>query len=143
MALLLLLGVGLVALGLLLLGLRRGPKLGDDWPRITFCSVRERTGGAEGWPAYPAGRRLKELTPREYRTLCALCDTLIPAFADAEEVKRGAEAYLKELLGEAGATPALLKEVTRDMGFYTYGAIEAGVPLKVADVLEEHVPPGE
>lgn len=136
------------ALVLLVLGLAaylllfRGPRLGDDWPRIP-CPVRERAGK---WPDPPAPKRLKEITPAEYRTLCALCDTIIPSFVDDAEIKRAVRAYVEELLAHGAADAdkreALIAELTRDVGFYKHGALDAGVPLKVADVIEAEVPAG-
>jgi hypothetical protein len=146
----LLLPVLLVAAALLLLLVIyllffRGPPLGDDWPRVTGCRVEER--GPDHWPNPPPPQRLKEITPAEYRTLCALCDTFLPAFVDEAEVRAGARAYVEELLRGDAVTAAqreaMIGELTRDLGFYKYGALEAGVPLKVADVIEAQVPPGE
>ncbi len=122
----------------------RGPKLGDDWPRIQGCRVEERS--PDRWPSPPPPRRLKEISPAEYRTLCALCDTILPAFVDEAEIRAGARAYVEELLQggavSAAEKEAMVMEVSRDMRFYTYGALEAGAPLKVADVIEAQVPPG-
>lgn len=134
---------------LLLLGLAvylllfRGPRLGDDWPRVS-CAVRERTGK---WPDPPAPKRLKEISPAEYRTLCALCDTFIPSFVDDDAgIKRAAREYVEELLAhgaaDAARREALVAELTSDMGFYKHGALDAGVPLRVADVIEAEVPAG-
>lgn len=136
-ALLLLLGVAIY------LSLFRGPRLGDDWPRVS-CAVRERVGK---WPDPPAPQRLKEISPAEYRTLCALCDTFIPSFVDDDaEIKRAAREYVEELLAhgaaDAARREALVTELTRDVNFYKYGALDAGVPLRVADVIEAEVPAG-
>lgn len=111
---LLLLGI---ALGLYLL-LIRGPGLGDDWPVIPDLPVEEHS--PDKWPAPPAPKRLKEITPAEFRTLCALCDTVLPAFADEAAVLRGCRAYIEELLVGAGEAEreALIADVTCDMSYY-------------------------
>lgn len=118
--------------------------LGDDWPRIPGLPVKEHSPNK--WPTPPPPRRLKEITPAEFRTLCALCDTFIPSFTNEASLRRGCRAYVEELLrgGEGGEEQkeALIAELQRDMGYYKQGALATGVPLKVADVIEAEVPAG-
>ncbi len=45
--------------------------------------------------------------------------------------------YLTELLGNDD----LFEALTKDVGYYTRGALDADVPVRVGDVLEEHVRP--
>ena len=54
------------------------------------CWVVDRNGS---WPDLPS-KILKHFTAREYRTLCAICDTFIPSFVE-QDVERCAKKFLK------------------------------------------------
>src|SRR6056297_3429533 len=96
----------------------RRPGLKDDWPCVPDCRVQERVGK---WPTLPRGR-LKYITATEFRTLCALCDTVLPAF-EAEDVPKAIRAYLMELVG----SDDLFERLSTDMSYYTRGALDADV----------------
>lgn len=133
-----------VVVGAAYLLLFRGPALGGDWPRIPGLPVKEHSPSK--WPTPPPPKRLKEITPAEYRTLCALCDTFVPSFTNEAALRSACRAYVEELLQGSGSEAqkaAMVAELTRDMGYYKSGALATGVPLKVADVIEEQVPAGE
>jgi len=123
--------VVVVLLLLLYLALFRGSRLQDDWPRQD-CRVKERVGA---WPALPP-KRLKHITASEFQTLCALCDTILPAF-EADDVPKAIRAYLKELVG----SDELYDSLSKDMSYYTRGALDADVPARVSDIIEEHLRP--
>ena len=110
----------------------RGPRLQDDWPVQPDCRVKERMGT---WPALPP-KRLKHITASEFQTLCALCDTILPAF-EADDVPKAIRTYLKELVG----SDELYDSLTKDMNYYTRGALDADVPARVGDIIEEHLRP--
>jgi len=110
----------------------RRPGLKDDWPCVPDCRVQERVGK---WPTLPRGR-LKYITATEFRTLCALCDTVLPAF-EAEDVPKAIRAYLMELVG----SDDLFERLSTDMSYYTRGALDADVPARVGDIVEEHLRP--
>jgi len=81
-------------------------------------------------------KRLKHITASEFQTLCALCDTILPAF-EADDVPKAIRAHIKELVG----SDELYDSLSEDMNYYTRGAIDADVPARVGDIIEEHLHP--
>eukprot|EP00624_Nannochloropsis_granulata_P007442 evm.model.NODE_7913_length_29147_cov_25.065872.2 len=87
------------------------------------------------WPALPP-KRLKHITASEFQTLCALCDTILPAF-EADDVPEAIRSHLKELVG----SDELYDSLSEDMSYYTRGAIDADVPARVGDIIEDSLRP--
>jgi hypothetical protein len=116
------------------------PPLQDDWPRVASCKVKERSGT---WPSLPPNKR-QYVTNQQYQTLCALCDTILPAFEE-EGVEEAVREYLMGLLGTGDMNKEerelLFQNFTKDKVIYTRGALDAEVPLGVLEVLETCVLP--
>lgn len=116
------------------------PGLQDDWPRILSYQVKERSGA---WPSLPP-KRLQHITREEFQTLCALCDTILPAFEE-EGVDDSVREYLMDLLGDGEENEKdrelLFQTFTKDKTIYTRGALDADVPVRVGEVIETCVLP--